>query len=213
MCYRKATPAHVCTLRCRSRGFFSHADLEYFRSLKGHLQGHPRRGTPGIEVSTGPLGLGASIAAGLALAGRRYKSFRVFALLSDGELDAGIVWEAVLFAAHQNLRNLTYIVDCNGLQYTGPTENVLSLHPLADKWRAFGWDVIDGIDGHDPEALTQALLRDSPPLKPRVVLAKTIKGKGVSFMENSLDWHGKAPTYDEYLRARSELLKATGVHD
>jgi transketolase len=147
------------------------------------------------------------------LAGRRYRSFRVFALLSDGELDAGIVWEAALFAAHQDLGNLTYIVDCNGLQYTGPTNDILSLHPLDLKWRAFGWDVISDIDGHDPEVLTRALLGDSAPLKPRVILANTVKGKGVSFMENSLDWHGKAPSDDEYLRARSELLNAMKVFD
>ena len=173
-----------------------------FRSHGGMLQGHPRASTPGVEATTGPLGIGASLACGMAVAGLR-DDFRVYALLGDGELQAGIVWEAALFASHNRLANLTYIVDVNGLQYTGPTSDVIGLEPLIDKWLAFGWDAVS-VDGHDIEALVDQLSQTSR-TKPRVLLARTTKGKGVSFMENVLGWHGKAPNDQELASALAEL--------
>jgi transketolase len=185
-------------------GFFSRNDLSSFRKLGSHLQGHPKTSTPGVDVSTGPLGLGASVACGLALGGSRFGKFNVYALLSDGELDAGIVWEAALFASHQRLANLTFIIDRNDMQYTGPTEAVLALEPLNEKWRSFGWEVKE-VDGHDIQSLID-VFSQRPTGFPRVVLAHTIKGKGVSFMENVAKWHGTAPNENEYHAARRELL-------
>lgn len=184
--------------------FFPKRDLSRFRKLGSHLQGHPKTSTPGVEVSTGPLGLGASVACGLALGGSRYGKFNVYALLSDGELGAGIVWEAALFASHHRLTNLTFIIDRNNMQYTGPTEAVLALEPLSKKWHSFGWEVAE-VDGHNVESLIDALSRQPAEL-PRVVLARTTKGKGVSFMENVPKWHGTAPNENEYHAARLELL-------
>src|SRR5579875_274662 len=184
-------------------GFFPLEDLLHFREIGSHLQGHPKIGTPGVDASTGPLGLGASIATGMALAGI-WQKFRVFAILSDGEMDAGIVWEAALFAAHNGLSNLTFIIDRNGLKYTGPTENVMMIEPLGEKWTAFGWEVIS-IDGHTVSEVIQALQAPQN-TRPRLVIARTVKGKGVSFMENTLKWHGTAPNNEEYQAARAELL-------
>lgn len=198
---------HACSVlyaALADLGFFPEDDLLSFRELESHLQGHPKFGTPGVEVSTGPLGLGASVATGMALAGMKRGGFAVYAILSDGELNAGVVWEAALFAAHNGLSNLTFVVDRNGLQYTGPTESVLAIEPLAAKWAAFGWQVLQ-VDGHDVSELLRAFeaRRDCTP---RVVIARTIKGKGVSFMEGSLDWHGKAPSLAEYQAAKAQLL-------
>ena len=185
------------------RGYFPSQDLLHFRELESHLQGHPKIGTPGVDASTGPLGLGASIATGMAFAGKR-QGFAVYAILSDGELDTGLVWEAALFAAHNSLSNLTFILDRNLLQYTGSTEAVLAIEPLADKWSAFGWEVLQ-VDGHSIHELLEAFETHRSAL-PRIVIAKTVKGKGVSFMENSLKWHGTAPGLEEYQAARAELL-------
>lgn len=184
-------------------GFFPSQDLLHFRELGSHLQGHPKVGTPGIDASTGPLGLGASIATGMAFAGKR-QGFAVYAILSDGEMDIGLVWEAALFAAHNGLSNLTFIIDRNLLQYTGSTETVLALEPLADKWSAFRWEVLQ-VNGHSIRELLEAFETPRNAL-PRIVIARTVKGKGVSFMENSLKWHGTAPSLEEYLAARAELL-------
>jgi len=189
-------------------GFFPKKDLSSFRQLGSHLQGHPKTSTPGVEVSTGPLGIGASVACGLALGGSRFGKFSVYALLSDGEPDAGIVWEAALFASHHRLANLTFIIDRNDMQYTGPTEAILALEPLNEKWRSFGWEVKE-VDGHDVQSLIDVFSQRLTGF-PRVVLAHTIKGKGVSFMENVAKWHGTAPNENEYHAARRELLTRLG---
>jgi transketolase len=185
-----------------SRGFFDRAEASAFRTHGGILQGHPRRSIPGVDATTGPLGLGASIAAGMALA-RQRQGFRVYALLGDGELQAGLVWEAAQFAAHRMLTNLTYVVDRNGLQFTGATEAIVALEPVTAKWRSFGWDV-SCVDGHDVCELHDAFGR-AEGRRPHVVIAKTIKGKGVSFMECAVEWHGRAPSPEELQRAEAEL--------
>jgi transketolase len=183
------------------KGFVPSDEGSKFRSHGGILQGHPRASIPGVEATTGPLGIGASVAVGMAVA--QAAGRRVVALLGDGELQAGIVWEAAMFAAHRGLRNLTYIIDVNGLQYTGATADVVNLEPLADKWAAFGWEVFE-VDGHDVVALVR-LLEQPLGRVPRVLLARTVKGKGVSFMENALEWHGKAPDENQLRAAIAEL--------
>jgi transketolase len=190
------------------RGFFQIADLETFCQDGGRLPGHvTHKGIPGVECSTGSLGHGLSVACGMALAGREAAtSFRVFAVLSDGECDEGSIWEAALFAGHHRLDNLTVIVDYNHIQSLGSTDEVLRLDPLAEKWRSFGWHAID-LDGHDIGALQQNL-RAVPAStgKPTCLVANTVKGKGVSFMEHQLLWHYRTPQGDEYARALAELV-------
>lgn len=184
------------------RGFVSATERARFRRHGGLLQGHPRASAPGIEVTTGPLGLGASVAAGIAL-GTRGTGVRTVALLGDGELQAGIVWEAAMFAAERRLGNLMFVIDVNGFQYTGRTSDVLGLGDLTAKWEAFGW-MVRTVDGHDIPGLTQALSVGGDD-RPTVVLAQTIKGRGVSFMENAPEWHGRAPTAEELGNALGEL--------
>jgi transketolase len=191
------------------RGFLTQADLETFYTDGGRLAGHATHtGVPGVECSTGSLGHGLPIACGMALAAQAEPhQFRVFALLSDGECDEGSVWEAALFAGHHRLDNLTVIVDYNRIQSMGRTDEVLSLDPLADKWKSFGWETIE-VDGHDITALHGAL--SSLPAasgRPTCVIAHTTKGKGVSFMENSLLWHYRSPAGDELSAALAELRK------
>jgi transketolase len=179
--------------------------LEY--SADGSLLlGHVNHKVPGVEFSTGSLGHGLPVGCGMALAGARGKQdWHVFVLLSDGELDEGSNWEAILFAGHHGLDNLTAIVDFNKIQSLGRVDEVLRLEPLADKWRAFGWCVLE-IDGHDLPALTKSLGRESVvPGKPRVVIAHTVKGKGVRFMEDKLAWHYKSPSAEELRLALAEL--------
>ena len=198
---------HACSIlyaALADLGFYPTGDLNRFREIGSHLQGHPKLGTPGIDVSTGSLGAGASVATGFALAGR-HQGFSTYAILSDGEANAGIVWEAALFAAHHRLSNLTFVLDRNMLQYTGPTEKVLALEPLHSKWASFGWEVIE-VDGHDTAELHSALQRRNAS-GPRIVIAHTIKGRGVSFMENALTWHGTAHSTPDYETAKAELLK------
>ena len=169
-------------------------------------------GVPGIECSTGSLGHGLPIACGMALAGReRAAPFRVFAVLSDGECDEGSVWEAALFAGHHGLDNLTVIVDYNRVQSMGFTDEVLRLDPLAGKWQSFGWHAVE-VDGHSVEAL-QSMLKALPlaPGKPTCIVANTVKGKGVSFMEHQLLWHYRTPQGDEYTRALAELGASGGM--
>lgn len=200
-----AAPALYAVLA--HRGFFPHADLLTLRKLGSPLQGHPdSRKTPGVDVSTGSLGQGLSAAVGLALAARvTRRDYHVFCLLGDGECQEGQVWEAGMAAAHYRLGNLTAIVDFNGLQIDGPVDRVMSLGDFRGKWRAFGWEVQE-VDGHDLKALEQVLSRrgdeDGPPL---LVVARTIKGKGVSFMENRVEWHGTAPTREQVDHALAEL--------
>lgn len=188
------------------RGFFPLEWLGTYCLDGSHLAGHITKGIPGIEVSSGSLGHGLPIGCGMALAGRRDKrSYRVFALLSDGECDEGSTWEAALFASHHYLDNLIAIVDYNQIQSFGRVEEVLNLEPFYDKWRSFGWAVC-GIDGHDYEQIEKALLR-VPFIsgKPSCIIAHTVKGKGVSFMENKLAWHYRHPDDDELLKALGEL--------
>lgn len=170
--------------------------------LQGHVTSHE---IPGVELSTGSLGHGLPVACGLALAAaRRGGAQRTFALLSDGELDEGSSWEAILFAGHHRLAGLTAIVDCNGIQSFGAVKEVLDLEPLADKWRAFRWAVAE-VDGHDHAALEAALARRDPEGRPTVVIARTVKGKGVSFMENQLAWHYRSPSAEQLAQALAEV--------
>lgn len=189
------------------RGFFPLDWLETYCRDGSPLAGHVKHaGVPGVETSTGSLGHGLGIAVGMALAARRAgRPARAFALLSDGECDEGAIWEAALLAAHHNLDNLTAIIDCNGIQSFGTVEEVLKLEPLADKWRAFGWGVRE-IDGHDPAAILDAcaaLPLDSR--RPSCIIARTRKGRGVSFMENRLEWHYRSPSADQLRRALHEI--------
>lgn len=189
-------------------GFFPVEDLAGHYQDGSKLSGHiSHKGVPGVEFSTGSLGHGLGVCAGLALAAkRRGKNHRVFCLLSDGEFDEGSNWEAILFSAHHKLDNLVAVIDFNKIQSLGTVSETLELEPFADKWRAFGWAVRE-IDGHD-HAMIQNALGDSldAPSSPTCVLAHTTKGKGVSFMENSVLWHYRSPQGDEYERAMKELL-------
>ncbi|MGA8849140.1 MAG: transketolase [Dehalococcoidia bacterium] len=198
-------PALYATLA--QRGFFSKDVLDRFAVDNGSLEQHPTRDISlGIEISSGSLGHGLSLGAGMAIAAKydRY-SYRVFVFLGDGELDEGSNWETIMFAAHHELDNLVAIVDYNKLQILGRTSEVLNLEPLADKWRSFGWAVRE-IDGHDFKQIIETLEK-TPFLsrKPSVVIAHTVKGRGISFMEDKLCWHDKYPDEEEYKKALAEL--------
>jgi transketolase len=189
------------------RGFFPLSRLGEFYQDGTRMAGHVTHGgIPGVEVSTGALGHGLSIACGMALAGRRdRRQFRVFALLSDGECDEGATWEAALLAGHHRLDTLVAIVDYNKIQSLGTVKEVLDLEPLAQKWKAFGWEARE-IDGHDIAEIHRALSEiPLAPGRPTCVVAHTVKGKGVSFMENDLLWHYRAPDATELARALAEL--------
>jgi transketolase len=202
----KGHAAAVAYAVLAERGFFPLEWLDSFYLDGSHLAGHITRGVPGVEVSTGSLGHGLSIGCGMALAGKHdAKPCRIFVLLSDGECDEGSTWEAVLFAPHHKLDNLIAIIDYNKIQSFGRVKEVLDLEPFADKWQACGWAVCE-IDGHDVKAIEKALLGiPHKKGKPTCVIAHTIKGKGVSFMENNLAWHYQFPD-DEQLRQALEEL-------
>jgi transketolase len=188
-------------------GYFPVAELATLRKLDSRLQGHAdRKFTPGVEMSAGSLGMGLSFGVGVALAARLdTKSYRTYVLLSDGECEEGQTWEAALSAAQFKLDNLTAIVDCNGIQLSGWTCDIMNLEPLTRKWQAFGWRTID-IDGHDLDQILFACQRaEETKNRPTIIIARTIKGKGVSFMENNVAFHGKAPTHEEAERALKEL--------
>ena len=188
-------------------GYFPVAELQTLRKMDSRLQGHTDRGlTPGVEMSAGSLGMGLSFAIGIALAARLdSRAYRTYALLSDGECQEGQTWEAGLAAAQFKLDNLTGMVDCNGIQLSGRTSDIMSLEPLIQKWQAFGWHVID-IDGHDFDQILDALVEaEKTKGRPTMITARTVKGKGVSFMENNVAFHGKAPTPEEAQRALKEL--------
>jgi transketolase len=188
------------------RGFFPKEWLETFYQNGSHLPGHATYGVPGVEVSTGSLGHGLSIGCGMALAGKcDGKSYRVFTLLSDGECDEGSTWEAALFAPHHHLDNLVAIIDYNKIQSFGRVKEVLDLEPFTAKWQSCNWGVQE-IDGHDVEAIENALY-DVPFItgKPSCIIAHTVKGKGVSFMENDLAWHYQSPKDDQLRQALAEL--------
>lgn len=189
------------------RGFFPVDELEQFRRIDGRLSGHPEMGeTPGVDMSTGSLGQGISAAVGMALAGKADGAdWRVYTLLGDGEIEEGQVWEAAMAAAKYHLDNLCAIVDVNGLQIDGATADVMPSEPLDKKMEAFNWNVIK-IDGHDFEAIAAAFdAAKAHKGQPTMILAKTTKGKGVSFMENKASWHGVAPNDEQYAQAHAEL--------
>ncbi len=194
-------------------GYFDPEELATLRRFGSRLQGHPgMTGLPGLEVPAGSLGHGLSVGAGIAL-GLRLDSIpaRVYVVLGDGELDEGQVWEAALFASHQRLSNLVAIVDANGFQLDGPTREILDTEPLLAKWEAFGWEGME-VDGHDHAALLEALeWAASSERAPRVIVARTVKGKGVSFMEGQGAWHGVAPKGEELEKALEELGRAMEV--
>jgi transketolase len=185
-------------------GFFPEAELDTYLKPLSRLNGHPSRTyLPGVETNTGPLGHGLPVAVGAAIAGQiDGRDFRTFVLTGDGELQEGSCWEAAMTAGHRKLVNLTVIVDRNRLQQGAPTEDTVALEPLADKWRAFGFEV-EEIDGHDPAALIAALERRGD--RPRCLIASTIKGKGVSYMENQAGWHHGCPNAEQYAQALKEL--------
>jgi transketolase len=186
-------------------GFFPESDLETLCSYQSDYVGHPTRHVNGIEQNTGALGHGLSIAVGTALASKLDDAgFRAFTLLGDGELAEGSNWEAALAGAHYRLDNLTAIIDCNTLQITGRTRDVMNHEPLAEKWAAFGW-AVRTVPGHDFAALTNALEKPLEPGKPSAVIARTTKGKGISFMEDVGKWHHGVPSDDEYAKAIAEL--------
>jgi len=192
-----------------ARGFLAPEELLHFRQLDSRLPGHPEpTTTPGVEITAGPLGHGLAVGAGLALGARLTKrSYHTYILLGDGEINAGGIWEAALFASKYRLDNLTAILDYNGVQQTGATADVLPTEPIADKWRAFGWHVIE-IHGHNVRQVLDALdLATEVHARPCIIIARTTKGKGVSFMEYNHAWHGKPPTESEYRAARAELEK------
>lgn len=188
------------------KGFFQRDELKTLRKFGSRLQGHPdMRKAPGIDVSVGSLGQGLSVAIGLALGAKfNKKSYKVFAIIGDGEMQEGQVWEALMAANHYQLDNLTIILDYNKLQIDGPNKEVMSLGDIKGKTEAFGFDV-EEINGHDFEQLYSALARPSVAGRPRFIIAHTIKGKGVSFMENEVGWHGKAPNSEEVKIALSEI--------
>jgi transketolase len=187
------------------RGFFPASDLETVCHYQSHYVGHPTRHVPGIEMNTGALGHGLPICVGMALAGKMdHAPYRVFTLLGDGELAEGSNWEAAMAAAHYDLDNLTAIIDHNTLQITGHTRDVCSNEPLDEKWRAFGWTV-RVVNGHSIAELTDALTKPAAPGKPTCVIANTVKGRGVSFMENVAKWHHGVPSDAELKQAFAEL--------
>ena len=192
------------------KGFFDRSELKKLRHIDSFLQGHPdMKGTPGVDMSTGSLGLGISTACGMALAAKiDNKSYRTYTIVGDGESEEGQVWEAAMFAAHYKLDNLCVILDWNGLQIDGPITEVMNPTPHDKKLEAFGFHVIS-IDGHDWNAI-EAAFNEAKTVKgkPTAIIAKTIKGKGVSFMENQVGWHGSAPNDEQYAVAVADI-KAT----
>ena len=194
-----------------NRGYFPVEELETLRHIGSRLQGHPNMNdAPGIDMSTGSLGQGISAAVGMALAAKHWgDGYRVYTLLGDGECEEGQVWEAVMFAGNHALDNLVAVVDHNGLQIDGTIDEVNSAMPLADKFRAFKWHVIELADGNDMAQIAAAFaearkVSDSPV----AIIAETVKGKGVSFMENQVGWHGKAPNDEQFEQAMAELAAA-----
>lgn len=190
------------------KGFFPVEDLKTLRHIDSYLQGHPNMNTvPGIDMSTGSLGQGISVAAGMAK-GAKYlgkNDINIYTLLGDGEIEEGQVWEAMMFASHYNLDNLCVIIDSNGLQIDGACEEVMSAEPIDAKLKAFGFEVVV-INGNDFDELENAFGKfHETKDKPFGIIMKTVKGKGVSFMENAVDWHGKAPNDEEYKNAMAEL--------
>ena len=200
-----AAPALYATLA--ERGYFPKEELNNLRKLGSMLQGHPdMKKIPGVEMSTGSLGQGFSVACGMAMAAKLDNApWNVYALLGDGEVQEGIIWEAAMSAAHYKLDNMIAFLDYNGLQIDGAVESVMNINPIEDKFKTFGWNVIT-IDGHDFDQIFAALdMAKDTVDNPTMIIAKTIKGKGVSFMENQASWHGSAPSEEQLEQALSEL--------
>ena len=192
-----------------NKGYFPVEDLKTFRKIDSYLQGHPDRNkVPGVDMTTGSLGQGLSVANGMAIAGKMdQKDYRVYCILGDGEIEEGQIWEAAMTSSKYKLDNLCVIVDNNNLQIDGTIEEVMSPYPIDEKFRSFGFEIIK-IDGHDIEEIIKAFevaknIKD----KPTCIIAKTIKGKGISYMENQVGWHGKAPNEEQYKEAITELEK------
>lgn len=201
-----AAPALYSVLALR--GFFSTDEIKKLRKPNALLQGHPSIAIDGVDMSTGSLGQGISTACGMALAGKLDGAlYRVYAALGDGEIEEGQVWEAAMFANQYKLDNLIAFIDCNGYQIDGAVEDVMNPHPVDEKFKAFGW-FVRVIDGHDFEAIDDAVNEALVCGKPAAIICKTVKGKGVSYMENNYSWHGKAPKDDEYAIAEKELSDA-----
>ena len=188
------------------RGYFPVEDCMSLRKLGSRFQGHPNmHKVPGVEMSTGSLGQGFSVAVGMALAAKTdHPESRIYALLGDGEIQEGIIWEAAMAAAHYNLSNMTVIVDWNGLQIDGRNDDVMTVKPIDEKFRAFGWNVLR-CDGHDMAAVVEALKASAACDRLTAIIAKTHKGQGVSFMTDDPGWHGKAPDDEQFARAMEEL--------
>lgn len=202
---------HACTAlyaALAETGYFPPAELDTFTDNGSYFTSHVNHKVAGVELSTGSLGHALSVACGVALAGkRRRRDWHSYAIVSDGELDEGSNWEAILFAPHHGLDNLTLLVDYNKIQSFGSVAEVLNLEPLAAKFQAFGWDTLE-VDGHDHAQLAAALAKTGRvPGKPRAIVAHTVKGKGVSFMEGQLAWHYKSPDAAQYQAARLELTQ------
>ena len=202
-----AAPALYATLA--NRGFFDVEELKTLRHIGSFLQGHPDlKGTPGIDMSTGSLGQGISAACGMALSAKHFgDKYKIYTILGDGEIEEGQVWEAAMFASAKKLNNLVAFVDNNNLQIDGTIDEVNSPYPIDEKFKAFGWDV-EVIDGNNFDEIEVALNKADNSDKPFCIIAKTIKGKGVSYMENAVNWHGAAPNDELYEQAMNELKKA-----
>ena len=198
------TPAYYAALA--EKGFFPKEDLKTFRHKDSYLQGHPDlKHIPGVDMSSGSLGQGISAACGMALSGKISEAkYRVWTILGDGECEEGQVWEAAMFAAHYGLNNLCAFVDFNGLQIDGPVTEVMNPTPIDEKFAAFGWNTLV-IDGHDFEQIAKAVEAAKASDKPTAVIMKTVKGKGVSFMENKCSWHGSAPNTELYEQGMKDL--------
>lgn len=189
------------------KGFFPKEELDKFRKIDSMLQGHPdMKDTPGVDMTTGSLGQGLAAANGMALAGKLdNKDYRVYALIGDGECQEGLIWEAAMLANHYKLDNLTVFLDYNGLQIDGKNIDIMNINPIDEKFKSFGWHVLT-IDGHSFDEIFNALeSAKNTKGKPTVIIAKTIKGKGVSFMEDQVGWHGKAPSQGEAKMAIEEI--------
>lgn len=203
----KGHGAPVLYAALAEKGYFPKEELMNLRKTGAMLQGHPdMKGTPGVDMTTGSLGQGLAAANGMALAGKLdKKDYRVYVLIGDGEAQEGIIWEAAMLSAHYKLDNLTVFMDNNGLQIDGLNKEVMNIEPIDEKFRAFGWHVIN-IDGHSFEDIFNALEEaKNTKGKPTMIIAKTVKGKGVSFMENQAGWHGKAPSEEEAKKAIGEI--------
>lgn len=192
-----------------NRGYFSIKDLKTFRKIDSYLQGHPDiNKVPGVDMTSGSLGQGLSVANGMAIAGKMAgKDYRVYCILGDGEIEEGQIWEAAMASSKYKLDNLCVVVDNNNLQIDGTIEEVMSSYPIDEKFKSFGFQVIN-IDGHDIDEILKAFeVAKNVKEKPTCIIAKTIKGKGISYMENQVGWHGKAPNEEQYQTAMEELKK------